>query len=288
MSGELILSFPVLQPDGGGFLESVIYTVEARRRQNARKITITHTLKNESFIAELIKNNKAKFSVSLLYKGSAERQKIVFDECVFDEATQTISAEQTIGIDFGYSPKIIPCIVAIDDAKIIVDSKSGLTDFWKGETFEIPAYSRIAHHTKLTFSSSDVSSLVDVKCEPSYTNGSIKTIVVETVGEGEQPITITCAQDVYDELKKGVTDSPTDAKTAMRASIITQVLCHVYAYMNNLEGEQTEIHPALLEHMESVEEKTGESWMGDSDFNASFAATKMMPYAIEALNSEDQ
>jgi hypothetical protein len=42
----------------------------------------------------------------------------------------------------------------------------------------------------------------------------------------------------------------------MRASIVTQILCHVYAYMNNLEDKETDIHSGLLEHMRTVKEKT--------------------------------
>jgi hypothetical protein len=53
---------------------------------------------------------------------------------------------------------------------------------------------------------------------------------------------------------KGVIDNPNNAKTAMRASIVTQILCHVYAYMNNLEDKETDIHGGLLEHMRTVKE----------------------------------
>jgi hypothetical protein len=50
----------------------------------------------------------------------------------------------------------------------------------------------------------------------------------------------------------------------MRASIVTQILCHVYAYMNNLEDKETDIHGGLLEHMRTVKEKTGQDWENDS------------------------
>jgi uncharacterized protein YukE len=53
--------------------------------------------------------------------------------------------------------------------------------------------------------------------------------------------------------------------------------------MNSLEDKETDIHSGLLQHMKELKEKTGEDWEGD-DFNASFASTKTLPYAINALN----
>jgi hypothetical protein len=46
--------------------------------------------------------------------------------------------------------------------------------------------------------------LLYVCCDKDFKKGSIKTIVSETAGEGERPIRVTCAQDVFDELNKGV------------------------------------------------------------------------------------
>jgi hypothetical protein len=37
--------------------------------------------------------------------------------------------------------------------------------------------------------------------------------------------------------------------------------------------------------MRTVKEKTGQDW--ENDLNASFTATQMVPYAIEALNKGD-
>jgi|APSaa5957512576_1039674.scaffolds.fasta_scaffold04034_2 hypothetical protein len=282
MSDELILSFPVLKQDSGDFLDSVTYTANAVQLQNNRKLIITHTLKGESFIAELLKSNKAKFSVSLFYKDNAERQNFVSDDYDYDEEAQEISAEQEINIDYSYAPEITPCVAITSNESVVVNDKSGLTSFWQGESFDIPAYSRLAYYLKLKFSSGNVSSLLHVSCEENYPRGAIKTTVMPTAGEGEQPIQIICAQDVYDELKKGTPD-PIDANTAMRSSIVTQVLCYVYACMNSLEDKETDIHSGLLQHMKELKEKTGEDWEGD-DFNASFASTKTLPYAINALN----
>jgi hypothetical protein len=55
--------------------------------------------------------------------------------------------------------------------------------------------------------------------------------------------------------------------------------------MSNLEYKETDIHDGLLEHMRMVKEKTDQDWKGE--LNASFAATQMTPYAIEALNEEN-
>jgi hypothetical protein len=283
MSDELILNFPVLKQDNGDFLDDVSYVVEATQAQDKRNLCITHSLKGNSFITQLIKDEKAKFSVSLFYKDNAERQKFVCEDFDYDSEVNEITAEQTIDIDFQYAPEITPNIIVLENIKITVDN-SGLSDFWNGEVFDIPAYARIAHYLKLKFTSGDVSSLLNVKCDDNFTNGSIKTFITETIGEEEQPIKIICAQDVFDELKKGVIDKPFNAITMARAAIITQVLCHTYAHMNNLEDKETDIHSGLLAHMEMVKNKTGQDWEGE--FNASLAATKMMPYAIEALNNE--
>ena len=288
MTDDLMLNFPILKTHSGDFSDSVSYTVEATQAQNNRKLYIAHTLIGESYIAHLIKTKKAIFTVSLFYKDSSERHYFSCDEFEYDEDTQEITAEQEIEIEFSYAPEITPNIVVLDDERVIVDSKSGLVNFWNDEEFNIPAFSRIAHYLKLKFTSGDVSSLLNVSCEESYKDGSIRTIVTESAGEVEQPIRIACAQDVFDELKKGVTEVPIEAKTAMRASIVTQILCHVYAHMNNLDDKENEIHSGLLAHMEMVKERTGEDWEAESDFNPSFAATQMQPYAIKALNYEEK
>ena len=285
MSDELILSFPVLKQDSGDFLDSITYAVDAVQLQNNRKFVVTHTLKGESFISELLKENKAKFLVSLYYKDNAERQSFSIDSYDYDEEMQEIVAEQEIDIDYSYAPEVTPCIVITSDEKVVVSDKSGLTDFWQNEIFDIPIYSRIAYHLKLKFSSGNVSSLIHVSCDETYPVGSIKTVVTPTASEAEQPIQIICAQDVYDELNKGTPQPPVDSKTAFRSSIISQALCYVYSYMNSLEDKETDIHSGLLQHMTELEEKTGEDWIGD-DFNASFASTKNLPYAINALNKE--
>lgn len=287
MTDDLILGFPVIKNNGGDFLESVSYKVEATQGDNHRKIYITHTLTGNSFVAELIKNRRAKFSVSLFYRDSAERQIFVYDEFHYDDEANEIISEQKIDIDFSYAPEITANIILLEDETITVNSQSGLTKFWEGEKFDIPAFSRIAYYLKLKFSSGDVSLLLNVQCDENFNNGSVKTIISETLGEGDQPIKVICSLDVFDELKKGVIENPTEPKPAMRASIITHVLCHVYAHMSNLGDQETDIHGGLLSHMETVRDKTGEDWE-DDNFNASFAATKMIPYAIEALNSEDK
>lgn len=281
MIDDLILSFPVLKEGGGDFLESVSYVVEATQAQNNRKLYITHTLKGNSFIAQLIKDGKANFSVSLFYRDNAERQNFVCED--YNDEGNEITAEQEIDIDFRYAPEITPNIVTFEDIKITVANNSGLSGFWDGEVFDVPAYTRIAHYLKLKFTSGDVHKLLNVSCDVNFKDGSIKTIVNEVAGEGEQPIKIICAMNVFDELKKGVIANPTDAKTAMRASIITQVMCSVYGYMHNLSDKEIGINSGLLMQMKMVKDKTGLDWEGD-DFNPSFAATQMIPYAIEALN----
>lgn len=285
MSDELILNFPVLTQHGGDFNDSVSYEAEAVQLQSARKLLITHTLKGESFISDLFRGGDAFFSVSLFYKDNAERQSVTIHEYDDDKDSKEITVEQYIDIDFSYAPEITPFIVIVNDKRIKADDQSGLTEFWSGEEFEIPAYTRLAHYAKLSFSSGDVASLMWKEVGEDYSDGSVKTTVTHSAGEGEQPIRIVCAQDVYDELDKNFSGD-LDANMAMRQAIITQVLCHVYAHMNNLKDKENDIHSGLLRHMEELEEATGEFWQSD-DFNASLAATKMLPYAVKALYNED-
>ena len=287
MNDDLILSFPVLKNNGGDFIDSVAYTVEATQRSDYRKLYITHTLKGNSFIFKLIRDKNAKFSVSLFYKDSSERQKFICDDFYYNDETKEITAEQKIDITFSYAPEITPNIVILHNKKITVDDMSGLANFWQGEEFEIPAFSRIAYHLNLKFTSGDVSSLMWKDMDESYSDGVIKTIVREGAGEEEQPIKVICAKDVYDELDKGLSGNMS-VGIVMRQSIITQILCAVYGYMNHLEDQENDIHSGLLKHMEMVEEKTGQNWKNKNDFNPSFAATQILPYAIEALNSEDR
>lgn len=285
MIDDLILSFPVLKNNGGDFLENVAYMVEATQAQNKRKLYITHTLKGNSFIAQLIKDKKAKFSVVLFYKDNAERQKFVCEDFDCDNEANEITAEQIIDIDFRYAPEITPNIVVFEKVDIAVDNNTGLSDFWSGEIFIIPAYARIAHYSKLTFTSGDVSSLIWKDVNKDYPNGAVKTAVNETCGEAEQPIKITCATDVYDELNKGLKNS-VGANIVVRKAIITQVLCAVYAHMSTVKDKKSDIHKGLSLHMEEVKEKTKEDWENEY-FNPSLAATQMLPYAIEALNKEN-
>jgi len=285
MSDELILSFPVLKDDGGDFLDSVFYIVDATQGASNGKLYISHTLKGQSFIVKLLRDGKAKFSVSLFYKDNAERQSSVCDECNYDEDMQEVTGEQILDIDYNYAPAITPFIVIMENENIIVDSNSGLTDFWQTESFELPAFSKLAHHSKLEFSSGSVSSLMWKEINEDYKSGTIKTSVIATSGEDEQPIKVVCSKDVYDELDRGFSGQ-LDAGSVVRKSIVTQILCHVYAHMNSLEDKETDIHSGLLKHMEAVEENTGEDWTSDSNFNASFAATGMVPYEIEVLDRE--
>ncbi len=281
MIGDLILSFPVLKHGGGDFLDDISYVVEATQAQDKRNLYITHALKGNSFIAQLIKDGKAKFCVSLFYKDNAERQAFtcIDDDVCIDDETNEIIAEQEIKIDFRYAPEITPSIVIFENTEIRVDNNSGLNDFWDAEIFAIPAYARIAYYQKLKFTEGNLLQLLSVSLDENLPDGSAKTTVFETAGEGEQPIKLTCAKDVFDELKKGVVDKPDDAKTAMRASIITQMLCYVYSYMANLKDKETGINSGLLLHMQQVKG----DWQ-DDNFNPSLAATQMLPYAIKALN----
>ncbi len=283
MSDKLILDFPVLQQGGGDFVEAVSYEVEASKAN--RELTIKHVLKGASFIRQFIEAGVAKFAVSLLYRDSSERQHHLCRTEDINTNNDEITCSQTIPMDFSYAPEITPNIVILEDRKTTVDDSSGLTDFWdKGDSLDIPKYARIALDPKLKFTSGDVSNLMKIVFDENLNSGEVKVVVNENAGEGETPVSVLCGQDVYDELHKVTQSDPSNAVESMRSAIITQVLCAVYAYMQNLKSEQ-EIGGVLSAHLEELESETRENW-NNENFNPSLAATKMRPYAIQALHKE--
>lgn len=237
MSDKLILDFPVLQQGGGDFVDAVSYEVEAS--QYAGKLKIEHAIKGQSFIRQLIKNGDACFSVSLLYKNSAERQNYSCKTDNIAENDNEVVATQTIPMGFSYAPEISPSIVILESKKITVDDLSGLTDFGdKGDHFDIPKYARLASGLKLKFTSGDISCLMKLEFDETLGHGEMKVAVDESAGEGATPVTLLCGKGVFDELKKVTVAKPENVLESMRAAIITQALCAVYAYMQNLGSEQ--------------------------------------------------
>ena len=284
MPDNLILDFPVLRQGGGNFVEKVSYEVEADRL--AGKIKVTHRIKGQSFIRQLIEVGDAKFSILLLYRDSSERQSHLCNDgdIVTNDETNEMVATQIIDMDFSYAPEVTPSIIILESKTITVDDSSGLTDFWeKGDHFDIPKYSRIALGPKLKFTSGDISKLMEVKCDEKLGYGEMKVSVNEIAGEGETPVSLLCGKGVYDELCKVTPAEPCNAVESMRMAIITQALCAVYAYMQNLPKDD-EVGGVLLAHLEMLEDKTGENWKNE-EFNPSLAATKMQPYAIKELYS---
>ncbi len=284
MSDSIILDFPVLVEDDGDFVEGVSYEVEAKARQIDRKLEIRHTLRGQSFISKLVKSGDAKFSVLLLYRDSAERQHHLHDTDISINDHEII-ATQTIPIKFSYAPEITPSIVILEAKKLTVDASSGLTDFWEqGEYFDIPQYSRVALGLKLKFTAGDLSKLMKVISDEKLGDGEMKVEVNENVGEGETPVSLYCGQGVYDELNKITPAEPSNSVESMRSAIITQALCAIYAYMQNLNNDH-EASGVLAAHLDMLEEKTNLNWR-DDNFSPSLAATRMQPYAIKALSDE--
>ena len=290
VNDQLLLDFPVLQPNSGNFLEDVEYTVEAEN--DGRTIKIAHRLIGRSFICDLLKKSEAVFSVQLLYSDHAKREVYRCDCCDYDKGNDAITAVQEISKAYPYAPEITPSIVLLQEATIIADEYSGLTDFWSGtEHYYIPAYSRIAHHNKLTFTNGDISSLMKVAWEESLDSGTIKTVVEEYSGEGVIPVTLFCSKDVFDELSQVSISKPTNAREAMASAIVTQALCAVYGYMHrvcnensNDESWESNISSVLRAHLELLIDNTGSDWR-EENFNPGLAATKMHPYVVDTLRN---
>ena len=277
MPNQLILDFPVLQEDSGDFVDAVSYEVAAARL--AGEIAVTHTLKGSSYISRLVSEGVAQFSVRLIYRNSAERYHQLCKKA-------GICVKQTIPLKFSYAPEILPSIVLLEDREITVDGSSGLTDFWmKGTRFSISRYSRIALGSRLSFTDGGVQSLMRLICDEGLGEGEMKVVVKELAGEGETPVDLMCGKNIYDCLK-GVTEAnPTAAYQSMGHAIVTQALCAVYAYMQNLgKNQDQEVGGVLKAHLQMLEEKAETSWE-DDNFNPSLAATRMWPYVI--LNGEE-
>lgn len=284
MTENLILDFPILKEDGIDFCDGVTYEVTANRE--GKTISITHTLKGPSFIRDLVKEKHAVFSVLLVYRDSSERQSCRCDD--FTVNKNCITANQKILMEFSYAPEIKPSIVLMKAQKITVNNETGLSDFWDGKQFHLPEFARIAVGLTLQFTGGDLSQLMRIEFKESLEDGEMEVTIYDDAGEGKIPVVLLCGQGVFDELKKIRKDNPapTNAKEAARSAIITQALCATYAYMNK-SSEERELSGVLEAHLAKMEEKN-QNW-NDENFNPSLAATKMNPYAVDALkgNGDD-
>jgi len=272
MSNKLILDFPVLQEDSGDFVDAVSYEVAANR--SAGEIAVTHTLNGTSYISQLVSEGAAQFSVRLVYRDSAERHHQLCEK-------SGVCVKQTIPLEFSYAPEIMPSIVLLKNREITVNDASGLTDFWtRGTRFSIPKYSRIALGSRLSFTDGGVQSLMRLVCNENLGEGEMKVVVKELAGEGETPVDLMCGKNIYDCLMGVTAASPATAYQSMGHAIVTQALCAVYAYMQNLsKNPDQEVGGVLKAHLQMLENKTETSWE-EEDFNPSLAATKMWPYMI--------
>ena len=297
MSHAVALGFPVLDRDSGGFSDGVRYTVEATIRGNAipRVLEVEHCLTGESFIRRWIQAKEASFSTRLLFRESAHRQVHRFDG-KYEITSDKVIAKQCIPVHFSYQPEIVCSIVVSKDLELIVSHpECGLSAFWQaGKRMTIPKYTRIGRHPDLAFEDGSLPSLIRIVPDESLGNGQLRTIVSETAGAGEKPVTLICAKDVFDELH-AFRDAPvSNSREAMQSSIITQALCALYGYMwGKYRGQDDEdrdedadegINRALLLHRDYLKERTLMDWR-DDDFDASWAATRMLPYVLQVDQS---
>lgn len=292
MSNEIMLDFPVLKNKTGDFLEDVVYSVNSNHINNG--LEITHILTGQSFIKDLLIENKAKFHVSLYFKDSKERQSfsLYYDKGKdIDEADKGLIAIQHIDFDFSYAPEITPNIVILEDIDMTVDEKSGLTDFWKiGEKLSINKYSRVASCGVLEHVSGDVRNLISPIISKDFKKGTMEVNVSINAGESERAVTVKCAENVYDMLKKidyRTKEFPKDSEDSFKLSIISQILCSMYAeikyQINKKDAEIT--NSGLLNHLDELKITTGEDYNSEN-FNPSLASTKMFPYITKYKTGE--
>ena len=288
MSGTIALGFPVLDEDGAGFSDGVSYTVSATLQGTSppKMLTVEHRLTGVSFVREWVRAGDARFSARLLFRNSARREAHPF-EGALDETGNALVAIQQLPVRFLETPEVVCSIVATRDRQLIVSHpESGLTDFWRtGQLIDISRYARIGRHATLTFDDGSLGSIIRVVEGKELESGQMKTNVNPQNQEGEKPVTLLCAKDVYDELQAFTEAPPSGNKEAVRSAIVTQALCAAYGHMHMLlrvEGDdysEEGMNPALRSHGERLKAETGMTW-GDEDFNPSLAATQMLPYAI--------
>ena len=298
MSHAVALGFPVLDRDSGGFADGVRYTVEATIQGNAipRVLELEHCLTGESFIRRWMQAKEVGFSARLLFRESAHRQVHLDGE--YEITSDKVIARQRIPVHFTYQPEIACSIFASKDLELIVSHPDcGLSAFWQaGQRMTIPKYARIGRHPDLVFEDGSLPSLICIRADESLENGQMKTIVSETARTGEKPVTLICAKDVFDELHAFRDAWASNSREAMQSSIITQALCALYGYMwgkyggrndedrGQAENVDEDINRALLLHRDYLRERTLTDWR-DIDFDASWAATKMLPYALQFSQS---
>ena len=277
------LEFPVLFERGGGFADGVRYTVKATMHGTGtpKELVIEHSLAGTSFIRDWILSGDASFSTRLLFRRSAQRKAFRYtgEPEVFGDF---LIAKQYIPVQFSYPPEISCSIATTGDQTLIVrHPMCGLTDFWnEDERIDIPGYARIGRHPLLTFIDGRLPSLIYVVCNEEFDSGSMETTVRETAPDGEKPITLRCARDVYDELSAFRDTSTSTPREAMQSAIVTQALCAVYRHMNaSKQIDDEEISSALRRHRYYVKKKTDMTW-GEEGFNPSLAATVMQPYVL--------
>ena len=288
MSGTIALGFPVLDENGSSFADGVSYTVSATLQGASppRMLTIEHRLTGMSFVRDWVRAGDARFSTRLLFRNGARRQAHPF-EGALDEAGETLVATQQIPVRFRETPEVTCSIVATRDRKLIVSHpESGLTDFWRaGKRIDVSRYARIGHHATLTFDDGSLGSLIRVVEGEELESGQMKTGVSPHAPDGEKPVTLRCAKDIYDELQAFTEAPPSRGREAMRSAIVTQALCAIYGHMHMSirveDGNFIEegMNPALRSHGERLKETADMAW-GDDDFDPSLAATIMLPYYI--------
>ena len=288
MSGTIALGFPVLDEDGSSFADGVSYTVSAtiQGASTSKMLTVEHRLTGMSFVRDWVQAGDARFSTRLLFRNGARREAHPF-EGAFDDADEALVATQQLPVHFLETPEVVCSIVAARDRQLVVGHpESGLTDFWQaGERIDIPRYARIGRHATLTFGDGSLGSLIRVVEGKELESGQMKTGVSPQAPEGEKPVTLRCAKDVYDELQAFTEAPPSRSREALRSAIVTQALCAIYGHMYMMirveDGNFDEegMNPALRSHGERLKEKADMTWE-DDDFNPSLAATKMLPYTI--------
>lgn len=300
MSELLLLPYPTLQDRQQDFAPDVSHSVSVQRKlvgDNGKvDLIITHTLSGQSFLSDWIRNGQACFSVLLRYVDSAQREahRLEQDDVHGRSDGLSLQGVQQVPQRFSRPPVVMPFIVSTCASSISAGAK-GLVPYWNRELEAGPVaigkWTRLAFHSPIHFVSGRIDEWIVVKNDRTLNKGEIRTGI--ELGAAE-PVVLYAADDAYGELRRLTSDQcetmpdGINQATALRRVMITQALVALYAHVNHaiLSTDERDfasmpLGETLRKHLEEMHKKTGMQ-LGDERFNASLAATRMMPFLFPA------
>lgn len=130
-------SFPVLEEDKFDYNEEILYEVNQVDSDNKENfIVFEHKIVGDNLISQLLKNNKAKFTTTVVLKSSMYRE--TFDNVLEQVSSTHIKQKVPLKTTFETQAFFSSIVYIGEDKEIILNSLTmGLDDFWNGATVEL-------------------------------------------------------------------------------------------------------------------------------------------------------